>query len=421
MEEGENEGKITGYPTLIPYECNKKIIEQMEKTICKMKIGAKQGTGFFCKIPFPNKNNMLRVLITNNHIIDDKYLYKKDEELSLYIHAYQTKKIDLNNRIKYTNKEYDLTIIEIKDEDKINDYLKLDKEILNDIINNTNNNEIYKDKTMYIIQYPDGDLSVSFGILNGIYEDKKYNILHKCETMQGSSGSPILNLKTNKIIGIHKKGCQGEYNFGTFLNYPIKDFIKQHFNKVEDNKQKNKGNEIKYEFATLPPEEKQKLIQEKKEKNISLLILLNNIFFKNQTLTEINFEKIDDKSLEILKKEYNKHINEEKNFVPLYVTNYIQANVLKIFEKNIKPEYLNLIKNKISLVLKCVNIGENYFKNFKNQIKNDGNIIESYLAAAKFRKEFNISESYIKQNALIQILYENNNDIKKVFQLIYGK
>ena len=400
MEEGENEGKITGYPTLIPYECNKKIIEQMEKTICKMKIGAKQGTGFFCKIPFPNKNNMLPVFITNNHIIDNNLLKLKDAKIKIDTkEETEIKEIKLKDRIVYTNEEYDITIIEIK----------------------TNNNEIYKDKTMYIIQYPDGDLSVSFGILNGIYEDKKYNILHKCETMQGSSGSPILNLKTNKIIGIHKKGCQGEYNFGTFLNYPIKDFIKQHFNKVEDNKQKNKGNEIKYEFATLPPEEKQKLIQEKKEKNISLLILLNNIFFKNQTLTEINFEKIDDKSLEILKKEYNKHINEEKNFVPLYVTNYIQANVLKIFEKNIKPEYLNLIKNKISLVLKCVNIGENYFKNFKNQIKNDGNIIESYLAAAKFRKEFNISESYIKQNALIQILYENNNDIKKVFQLIYGK
>ena len=33
---------------------------------------------------------------------------------------HSTKRIELDNRIKYTNKEYDVTIIEIKEEDEIN-------------------------------------------------------------------------------------------------------------------------------------------------------------------------------------------------------------------------------------------------------------------------------------------------------------
>ena len=81
---------------------------------------------------------------------------------------------------------------------------------------------------MYIIQYPEGKLSVSYGILNSIYEDKKYNFNHFCSTKKGSSGSPILNIATNKIIGIHKESSElHNFNRGTFLNYPIKEFIMQ--------------------------------------------------------------------------------------------------------------------------------------------------------------------------------------------------
>ena len=79
---------------------------------------------------------------------------------------------------------------------------------------------------MYIIQYPKGKLSVSYGVLDNIYEFKKYNFNHKCNTEGGSSGSPILNLK-NKLIGIHKEGYNNKYNKGTFLNYPIKEYIKK--------------------------------------------------------------------------------------------------------------------------------------------------------------------------------------------------
>jgi len=73
------ESILTGYPNIISYECTKTIIDQMEKNICKIKVGNEQGTGFFCKIPFPDKNNMLSVFITNNHIINEKILKKEDK------------------------------------------------------------------------------------------------------------------------------------------------------------------------------------------------------------------------------------------------------------------------------------------------------------------------------------------------------
>ena len=116
MEE-QKETVLYDYPNIISYECSKKIIEQMERNICKINIGKEQGTGFFCKIPFPNQNQMLPVFITNNHVINNDALNKDKIELDIEIEE-TMKEIKLNNRMKYTNEEYDITIIEIKEEDK---------------------------------------------------------------------------------------------------------------------------------------------------------------------------------------------------------------------------------------------------------------------------------------------------------------
>ena len=228
---------LVGYPNIIPYDCCQKIIEQMKHGICKIIIGEERGTGFFCKIPFQVKENILPVLITNNHIIDDKLLNDKNGNIIIKLKEEELEKnLNLSDRIKYTSIEYDTTIIEIKENDNINKFMELDEGIINDIINNKNENIQYKDETIYIIQYPEGKLSVSFGILKEIFEDKRYNFLHKCSTRKGSSGSPIINLK-NKIIGIHRKGYDKNYNEGTFLNYPIKEFISI----IYDNEFKNKN------------------------------------------------------------------------------------------------------------------------------------------------------------------------------------
>ena len=109
------ESRLIGYPDIMPYKSTKTITEQMESCICKLTVNENQGTGFFCKIPFPDLNNLLPVFITNNHIIDKDYLYKNNSKISLKIkNENEEICINLNERMKYTNKEYDITLIEIK-------------------------------------------------------------------------------------------------------------------------------------------------------------------------------------------------------------------------------------------------------------------------------------------------------------------
>ena len=49
-----------------------KINEQMIKCTCDIKcIISGHGTGFFCRIPFPNFFHLLPVLITNNHVLGE--------------------------------------------------------------------------------------------------------------------------------------------------------------------------------------------------------------------------------------------------------------------------------------------------------------------------------------------------------------
>ena len=120
------EKKLQGYPEMVSLESTEIIIEQMKKNIFNISLDdGSKGTGFFCKIPFIN-NEELKVLITNNHVID-----LNTEKITISINnESEIKEINLNNRIKYTNQDYDITIIEIKEEDNVNNYLELDKNIM---------------------------------------------------------------------------------------------------------------------------------------------------------------------------------------------------------------------------------------------------------------------------------------------------
>ena len=190
---------IKNCPETVSLESTEIIINQMKKNIFKIYSNdGNKGSGFFCKIPFIN-NNELKVLITNNQVIN-----LETEKITISMNNdKEIRKLELNNRIKYTNKEFDITIIEIKEKDNINNYLELDENIMK-----KDSNALYLNNSIYILHYPLGNkLGVSYGILQRIYEDKKYNFGHLCSTRKGSSGSPILNLTNNKVIGIHKEAA----------------------------------------------------------------------------------------------------------------------------------------------------------------------------------------------------------------------
>ena len=359
---------ITGYPNVISYKCINKIIEQMERFICKIKIGNKQGTGFFCKIPFPDKDKNLNVIITNNHIINEesfKNINENKEKLLIMIKEENMEKIiDLNDRLKYTNKEYDITIIEIKEKDNINNYLKFDEIILNDIIKDNNKNIEYIDKTIYIIQYPEGELSVSFGTLNNIEEEKKFIFRHTCNTKEGSSGAPILSIN-NKIIGIHTNGLKG-YNIGKFMNYPLKEFIQQYKSNTILNKDINiEKNEI------LLNNFNKKYNLNIKDTNIEILNL-DNQKIRNEGLKDlykIENNNIFDKKIKINSNIYYPQNSYKNNDISGIKNNIYEKKVNKIINNNYYNLY-NSIKYEDLIILEDNIINLNIiYSNYNNEYK----------------------------------------------------
>ena len=108
----EEEKKIKNSPDYVSISGMQTILNQMKNSICKIKINNINGTGFFCKIPYENKT--MNVLMTNYHILDEKY-YNQNDSLNLFINdEEEVKIINLKTkRITYFNKLYDLTLIEL--------------------------------------------------------------------------------------------------------------------------------------------------------------------------------------------------------------------------------------------------------------------------------------------------------------------
>ena len=181
MSEIEKEKSIDKYPIPVIIEGTNKILYQLKNCICKIENKNGNGTGFFCHISYKNKK--LKVLITNNHVIDEDII-KENEKINISINDEEEYKIiELKNKKIYTSKEYDTTIIEIWETENINNYLEIDDKIYKDIYN----------KSVYILQYPKSIIrqkaAVSYGIIKNIVDE--YNVIHYCCTEKGSSGSPI--------------------------------------------------------------------------------------------------------------------------------------------------------------------------------------------------------------------------------------
>ena len=183
MEDRIDEGVIKGSISPITIKQNEKIIEQMKSSICKIS-GKLIGTGFFCNIELDGKK--VHCLLTNYHVLDPI-----NEEITV------AEKDILYYSIR---DEYDMVIIKINREENYIKYLELDDNLFN-----KNSEKGYKEESIYILHYPNSSISsVSFGYGIETVKNKEFDISHKCNTEAGSSGGPILNLSTNKVIGIHR-------------------------------------------------------------------------------------------------------------------------------------------------------------------------------------------------------------------------
>ena len=237
MEGRMDEGRIKGAIDALSLENINKITEQMKTCICQV-YGELLGTGFFCKIPHKGKG--IPVLMTNYHIISDDFL-KNNKKIKISINdgkIFNIININWNSKVYSSIRdEYDIMIIRLEKEKDIYRYLELDGHLFDN-----NSEDIYEDKSIYIIHYPNGHkVQVSFGY--GIEKLDPYYIKHLCNTEICSSGSPILNLETNKVIGIHSGFINEKikFNLGILLKYPLKKFNDE----IKERQLVNLSNKIK--------------------------------------------------------------------------------------------------------------------------------------------------------------------------------
>ena len=378
----KKEKLLKKYPRPITYEQTEIILKKMRSNICLIKHEKTSGTGCFCKIPFPDKNNLIPVLITNNHIIGDEILNNPNEKIVISIkEENKTRKLNLNNRITYTNEKYDVTFIEIypdKDDININNFLEFDENVLND-----GSIEEYKGESIYIIHYPKEILSVSYGILDDI-EINGNDFRHFCSTEDGSSGSPILNVKNNKLIGIHKETIRTyEFNTGVFLNNAIKEFVSKECNVLD-------GLNKKYNINIKSTRIKELDLPKVKIGNEGFEFICKIEFSE---LKKINLEKNDISNIDALKDLKNDKIKK------LYLNDNKISDIAVLEKVKFESlETLNLNGNEISDIkvlenvkfpqLKKLGLGKNKIEDIKP------------LEKAKFPN--------------ISILDLNNNDISNI-------
>jgi len=323
------EGHIIGHPESLSKEQTKKIFEQMDNSVCKIIKEKSTGTGFICLIPFPNKLYPLSVLITCYHVLSKDDLKPGNKIKLIFDEKEKIIKINQSRKI-FTSpeKEYDISIIELLPEDNfdLNNLL----EIENDIFKFDNLNDIYKNKSIYIIHYPNGKEpkysvdTISFIDMNNI------NMAHFCDTLEGSSGGPIFNLQTFNVLGIHKgKKTNYKWNVGKILKHPIYDFQKKYLSDINQ-----KVPNIYLKNSIIVNNEKN--IHKKEDSNGNINELINK---ENDTFEKDRDEDLKDKK-EI--KEYSE-IKLNKDIIPCSYLDEFKDFGFDISLLNMDQLYVNLI------------------------------------------------------------------------------
>ena len=273
----KNEGQIKGHPMSLTKNQTKIILEQIDNSICKIENENSVGTGFLCLIQNSDLFELQPVLITCNHILGEQNLIFGNKIKLLFENKEKIINLDNSRRI-YTNDSYDITILELKkDEFPFNSFLKVDELIYN-IKEEEDLNNLYKNQTIYIIHFPNGEEpKYSIDTISGIDEGL---IRHCCSTDYGSSGSPILNLQTFRVIGIHRgKSTKFNFNLGTIIKLPIDLFNKSKQNLKNEN---NSLSESETTSLKTKIENLEKEIQELKNQiePVSILDIISKKFFK---------------------------------------------------------------------------------------------------------------------------------------------
>ena len=293
-----NENKVKNGENLDTIR-NKLLIEKAENSICEIilrnEIEPGYGSGFFCKIKYPDEFDEIIFLFTNHHVIKYELLYNKDNYIIIKIKN-EEKKIFLNYYRKiWADENLDFAAIEIIEQDNIIQLINT-FEIDQKCFNINFDQKEYNKKGIVIASIGlNKKIELSQGALyyRNTNNLKQY-FFHDCNTAPGFSGSPIILINNLKIIGIHKGNNNSKANIGIYFK-EILNYINKEKEKIKENKIKGildiKLNEIKDGVILLNQNE----INKEEIKNNIIVYLMNkriNTKIKdNKWIINYNFEK----------------------------------------------------------------------------------------------------------------------------------
>lgn len=199
------------------------IRKQMKYCICKLECENHSGTGFFLKIhDSPENEYYLPVLITSNKILGKNEI-SNGNYIKIFVddEKYFFTIIIDDSRLTFIDESYGITVVELKEENLPICALEIDPEVFK-----SESIKEFNQKTVYLIFYPETIYSdYSLGVIKSISLDG-YFIKHTCKNPLLALGCPIINLKTFKVIGIHK---QNQNNTNIFYGIFIKGLIQNFF------------------------------------------------------------------------------------------------------------------------------------------------------------------------------------------------
>ena len=430
----------------ISRELKKMINSGYEKKVCKIKYGIKNGTGFLCIIP----SNGMKVLLTCNHVLDEDFVDKckkkeKKEEneksLELLFDVEEKKEkiyINLNiDRYRYifTDKILDFTLIEILDEiDKINgeNFLEVDENY---------NTQQYNEEEIYVPQFTKENENIDFS-LGKIKGFKWPNFISddKLQTDFGSSGSPIILKKNNKVIGLHigknsnkkKKRillsiksiingidsiiCLYKNNEGKETIIINEIFYNKNLNSIKiliNGKEEEKN--YKYTFNETTENNYIYILKENpKDEEIDL----SDMFSGCDRLYKINLSPLGNKKIKKISNIFNGCSSlEEVNLSYLNVGNLEDMSNMFNNCNNLKEIYIKFLHNSET--------GTKNVKNMSNMFQGCFSLKSLDLSSLDFDKIENLSNMFLGCSSLKEIhfpneVYTNNNIEKNISHMFEG-
>ena len=394
------------------------MIRQMSSYICLIHdINGDKATGFFSKIHFPDDFTLLPVLISNSKILnkENTQIYKTihltlddDKKSEFFLLIDSSRKILIDDSLG-------VSVIEIKDKDKINKFLDID-----DNINKEDYINLYKRRPeVYTLNYSEKKntpySSYSGGMLKEIFDNK---IRYSCKASLYSPGAPILLISNYKVIGIHIRTIKGqndkEYSEGIFIKCVIEKFKNKFL--INQNKINNFLHEGNKKTEVIID---QFFPHDKIPKKIENIIIKNKHYdSKNQIGNIFPFSH-----------NYSNNNCNKSNYLPDRKEN----SIIEIFIENENENEDITIINKIDSKIYCTVINSNINEDSLNQFKEFNDPEENHQKKIKLPKGYfkvkikidkiltNCKEMFLKCDKIIKLDLsslntENVTDMSHMFE-----